>query len=1025
MRSKLIIVNIILLLVLVSQSYGWALPPVAVLEADPEYVADGCSVTLDGSGSYDPDSSIIKYEWDFTNDGTYDYNETSVSPGDGSFDGNTTHTYNNPGKYTAKLRVTDAGATDTNTCTVYVGIPVAVLDANPQYVADGCSVTLEGSDSYDSDGTIVKYEWDFTNDGTYDYNEISGSAGDGSFDGNTTHTYSNPGKYTAKLRVTDDDSATDTDTCIVYVSGTYYVDPDGNDANDGLSWANAFATIQKGIDSATGGNPSDANHYDVIDVNSGTYVTEPIYLNNSYQRFVFEPDVTVKAHSIFDANYPQDSGEPNSFRNFYVNLFRGIDVNGITFDGDNTVFQLRRDEYPVTGWFDANTNVNCDTNEITIENHGYRVGDHLRYYYPVDGNSIGGLVKWQVYCMIIEDVNTVKLASSFANAEAGIEINLTSKPNYSEDQALSGGEFRHIIALWRCDDVNINNLTCKDAWGDGIYVGRESGYEGYASNNVLISNVTIDNNRRNGISISGVNDLTVEGCIIKNTIGTNPQAGIDIEAHAPNEVFKNITIRDCVIEGNENYGIVMTCNLLEDDPNKSDDISITVQDVYIRGVNTDYSILVRELYDTGRDGSIDFENVTVESTGLTAVGKYSGKVDLSFTNCVWINIDENASQVVAMSGFNDMNYPGGIDFNNCQIFDDVNRPAIKYFWPTGDTLTDITGTLYVKNDNRSGPLYEWDCADTNNVTINVNAGVVDFVKAYNKTQYKWYSSIQGAIDDANSGDVIDVAPTTHYETIDFNDKSVTLQSFDPYDWDVVEATIIDGNGSGSAVVTFSDGEDGNSVLSGITLTGGEYGVSCSNSSSPVITNCVIEDNNSHGINCTSGAPEITYNKIRLNGGDGINSSATSPPTIKNNWVYDNSGDGMQFGSATSAGVVRNDTIVDNTGYGIYVDSNTAPTISNCILWDNGSNDLESCSATYSCIEDGDAGTGNISSDPCFVNIDANDFHLDANSLCIEAGDPNSSYSGEEDIDGDGRVIDGDSDSNDVVDIGADEYDPNS
>ncbi len=193
----------------------------------------------------------------------------------------------------------------------------------------------------------------------------------------------------------------------------------------------------------------------------------------------------------------------------------------------------------------------------------------------------------------------------------------------------------------------------------------------------------------------------------------------------------------------------------------------------------------------------------------------------------------------------------------------------------------------------------------------------------------------------------------------------------------------------------------------------------------MITNCVIEDNNSHGINCTSGAPEITYNKIRLNGGDGINSSAMSPPTIKNNWIYDNSGDGMQFGSATSAGVVRNDTIVDNAGYGIYVDSNTAPTISNCILWDNGGNDLESCSATYSCIEDGDSGTGNISSDPCFVDIDAKDFHLDANSLCIEAGDLNGNYSGEEDIDGDERVIDGDSDSNDVIDIGADEYDPNS
>jgi len=101
----------------ICKTYAWPFdtqPPVAVLVADPKYVVPGNSVTLDGSGSYDPDGSITKYEWDWTNDGTYDYSE---SPGDGK----ATHTYGSQGTYTAKLRVTDnKGATDTDTCNVTV-----------------------------------------------------------------------------------------------------------------------------------------------------------------------------------------------------------------------------------------------------------------------------------------------------------------------------------------------------------------------------------------------------------------------------------------------------------------------------------------------------------------------------------------------------------------------------------------------------------------------------------------------------------------------------------------------------------------------------------------------------------------------------------------------------------------------------------------------------------------------------------------------------------------------------------------
>ena len=51
----------------------------------------------------------------------------------------------------------------------------------------------------DVDGSIVRYEWDFTNDGTFDYSSPTTAS--------TTHDYGTAGTYTAKLRVTDNDGA--------------------------------------------------------------------------------------------------------------------------------------------------------------------------------------------------------------------------------------------------------------------------------------------------------------------------------------------------------------------------------------------------------------------------------------------------------------------------------------------------------------------------------------------------------------------------------------------------------------------------------------------------------------------------------------------------------------------------------------------------------------------------------------------------------------------------------------------------
>ena len=90
--------------------------------------------------------------------------------------------------------------------------------------------------------------------------------------------------------------------------------------------------------------------------------------------------------------------------------------------------------------------------------------------------------------------------------------------------------------------TNISDLTIKDCWGDCIYVGGNS-------KNVIIENCKLDGGRRQGISITKANGVTVRNCTITNVCGTAPEYAIDIEPKrhdfVDNMLIENVIVRDC------------------------------------------------------------------------------------------------------------------------------------------------------------------------------------------------------------------------------------------------------------------------------------------------------------------------------------------------------------------------------------------------------------------------------------------------------------------------------------------------
>ena len=82
-----------------------------------------------------------------------------------------------------------------------------------------------------------------------------------------------------------------------------------------------------------------------------------------------------------------------------------------------------------------------------------------------------------------------------------------------------------------------------------------------------------------------------------------------------------------------------------------------------------------------------------------------------------------------------------------------------------------------------------------------------------------FATIQIGIESAVVGDRVWVAQGTYSERINLNGKDITVQSTDPNDWDVAEATIIEADGIGTAV-TFTGEESADCLLRGFTITDG-------------------------------------------------------------------------------------------------------------------------------------------------------------------------------------------------------------
>ncbi len=111
----------------------------------------------------------------------------------------------------------------------------------------------------------------------------------------------------------------------------------------------------------------------------------------------------------------------------------------------------------------------------------------------------------------------------------------------------TGGEWGMGLQISRSRQVVVAGVTARECWGDGFYVTN-------ASSGITFCGVVGDHNRRQGISIVSGEGILVKDSTFKNTQGTDPACGIDVE---PNEgqTVSNLVITDCTVTNNAGGGI--------------------------------------------------------------------------------------------------------------------------------------------------------------------------------------------------------------------------------------------------------------------------------------------------------------------------------------------------------------------------------------------------------------------------------------------------------------------------------------
>ena len=234
----------------------------------------------------------------------------------------------------------------------------------------------------------------------------------------------------------------------------------------------------------------------------------------------------------------------------------------------------------------------------------------------------------------------------------------------------SSGEWGFGIDFRDVTDASVEDVTSHKMWGDSFYVGVTD-TAGTGSNRVTYRNIVGIDSRRQGLSITGGNNITVDGYRFLGIRGTAPMSGIDIEPNTT-DLANNIHLLNGYVEDCNRSIIAYKCiNLIISNlqvenctvlfPSLMDRVyDCTMNGLILRGGSTtNYGIL---LQDTKALGNIKVNNFYIGTASLYPF--YINDVTTAVSDIVFSNGTIDWKEYEVQTAYMSLINPGSVRFEN-------------------------------------------------------------------------------------------------------------------------------------------------------------------------------------------------------------------------------------------------------------------------------------------------------------------------------------------------------------------------
>lgn len=362
-------------------------------------------------------------------------------------------------------------------------------------------------------------------------------------------------------------------------------------------------------------------------------------------------------------------------------------------------------------------------------------------------------------------------------------INITGERN---EHTGSTGEFGMGIDCRGSNNLIVKNLTIRDCWGDGIYLGAGSGNS--SNSNIYLENVVVDNCRRNNISVITVRGFTTLNLSLLNANGTSPEAGIDFEPNSATDEITGVHMVATKSQGNGTAGLLLVLHNLVDRY-----VDVKIDGWISQGDQYSYSALYPPQGNSA--GTVSLTNVSsyrcITNAGVISNWKRNG-VQLRVINqtavdcCLDSSVADNLKGIISTRITDGSSEFGGVSISGLK----VEKTGIVTTYDNSDislSNADLMSDVDISGTTRANRIRFLPLLNRLNNQININNDTPYFERSYwpgTSPSEKLASVVQQEhyatdVDTKSSTLVLPLLIPTESATITFTDlvKAATIYNF--------------------------------------------------------------------------------------------------------------------------------------------------------------------------------------------------------------------------------------------------------